>query len=97
MKESRLERFKKAELMGCFNGTGVASTNYKEHLYGMEWISVKDQLPSKGDEVLTFYEDYFNVASILYFDDENRPHFISGSYVFDHVTHWMPLPEPPKE
>lgn len=58
-----------------------------------QWISVKDRLPEAGQEVLILER----------FEDEPR-HIISvstyDSKVFDdiwaNVTHWMPIPEPPK-
>ena len=62
----------------------------------MEWISVKDRLPELAN-------DYDVVHVLIYLDDG----FITGAdYEKDgfelwadsgEVTHWMPLPEPPKE
>lgn len=56
------------------------------------WISVKDRLPEEHERILT-YDKYSDVK-------ENRllrsyP-CVSWAYGF-HVTHWMPLPEPPEE
>lgn len=64
-----------------------------------EWISVKDRLPEQGKRYLVNRYDgvtktYF--TDILWHDAHdlwwNR--LYSGDYK---VTHWMPLPEPPKE
>ena len=51
-----------------------------------EWISVKERLPEDGKYVLAYSadDDFMKV--------EARHHF----GVFQ-ITHWMPLPEPPKE
>lgn len=66
-----------------------------------EWISVKDRLPERDQKVLVYDagdETEIHVYHLredldgLYWDDE------SGWAVdFENVTHWMPLPEPPKE
>ena len=52
-----------------------------------EWISVKDRLPEHGQLVLVC-GDYWNI--------EKYPHW-SGTFDCPGVTHWMPLPDPPKE
>lgn len=61
-----------------------------------EWISVNDRLPDPLEDVLVI--------------DSNGNIFISwvkefgnGRFAYEnrgditHITHWMPLPEPPKE
>ena len=64
-----------------------------------EWIDVKDEPPKIGDRVLVFYwcaEDYTETTVGEYMgesvgfvlDDDNQELCI--------VTHWMPLPEPPR-
>ena len=51
-----------------------------------KWISVKDRLPDVGVEVLVYSEidgicvDYYDGDVFGYFD----------------ITHWMPMPKPPK-
>lgn len=60
-----------------------------------EWISVKDRLPSRDEEVLVYTDRYMYVAQILYFEKE-VPQWITGSVVFEGVTHWTALPEGPK-
>ena len=47
-----------------------------------EWISVEDRLPEDGEHILVRYSDDWIC-------DEYSP-------VDDGVTHWMPLPRPPK-
>jgi hypothetical protein len=61
-----------------------------------EWISVKDRLPEKGKAVLCFCtnDDYW-IALWDRCDDEL---WSDGEWwrAKDFVTHWMPLPQPPK-
>lgn len=74
-----------------------------------KWISVKDRLPEDGQIALTICDNgkmfllqkvsdemfgvpiYWNYC--CGFDKELGP---NESYCYD-VTHWMPLPKPPKE
>ena len=65
-----------------------------------EWISVKDRLPENGQEVLAWFpgdpEHYFGAkARISVFFSRNKL-FIGNDYR-GNPTHWMPLPDPPKE
>lgn len=57
-----------------------------------EWISVKDRLPNRKDKVLVF-DQYGNIDVSMFgwtsFDDFDS--------IETQVTHWMPLPEPPRE
>ena len=75
------------------NGNGVRA----DHLIAngvtvQEWISVKDRLPEKDGIYLTFnkkkeYEFHFFQAG---------KQMWPAIWKEDGVTHWMPLPEPPK-
>ena len=76
-----------------------------------EWISVKDRLPEGMDRVLALFEDG-GIMDAQYedcIDDESRfgtyrgyydPDtlgFVDGEWIpYECVTHWQPLPEPPK-
>lgn len=69
----------------------------------MNWISVKDRLPSKYSYYLTEnrnekYVSRFAGYRILRFYPKDKK-WSDGSFDlnFDEVTHWMPLPEPPKD
>ena len=79
----------------------------------MEWISVKDRLPEKTGQYLVLLKDKQNRNEIIIDSFEKRwvteentefryvkvlsktPMF--EPYFFTQATHWMPLPEPPKD
>lgn len=59
------------------------------------WISVKDRLPEFDVEVLVCLNNPYSVFTAEYYKGE----FDLLGYIGngkDSVTHWMPLPEPPK-
>ena len=62
-----------------------------------EWISVNDRLPQRPHP--SFHREWYLVAfdtgvvSMIFFDFDSEEW---NSYGL-HVTHWMPLPEAPKE
>lgn len=70
-----------------------------------EWVSVKDKLPDKVGMYLVYGKT--NLVRIKWFcarnirskdKDDHKLRFISGSGTDCKITtHWMPLPEPPKE
>lgn len=60
-----------------------------------EWVSVKDRLPEKNGDYITYDRDgtvwpHFFTASSKVWED-------ALGFSTELVTHWMPLPEPPKE
>lgn len=62
-----------------------------------DWISVEERLPEAGERVLTL-DTYGHMR------DRSLYCFVDGHIVFTpdglvprkHITHWQPLPEPPK-
>lgn len=63
------------------------------------WISVNDKLPEKNSIVLAIDADNpsdWNMETVLYDGERGKFFWVSvGGYRA--FTHWMPLPEPPKE
>ena len=66
-----------------------------------EWISVDDRLPDDSQDILLVV----NGARVIsgYYAGYNGAHYVwkasRNGFVFwdDEITHWMPLPELPKE
>jgi hypothetical protein len=58
-----------------------------------KWVSVDDELPNDGEEVLMYMNDGAVMSDIKCHSGR-----YSNKYGFERsrVTHWMPLPEPPK-
>lgn len=69
----------------------------------MEWISVKDRLPNEGDIVVAWLFKKKEPACVRFERDKHGPIWYELVTVDrdndreDLITHWMPLPEPPKE
>lgn len=60
-----------------------------------EWVSVEDRYPSHGDVVL-IYTKHKEIQTFQW--DATTQTWVGDSYDYAtmFVTHWMPLPEPPK-
>ena len=59
-----------------------------------KWISVKDRLPEEKQSVLVHYVDgWMPIAFLL----NGKWYQSGGETSWLSVTHWMPLPEAPKE
>jgi hypothetical protein len=78
----------------------------------MEWISVKDRLPSENGRYLVFTKDnycsYMRIVNYTtnYTGFEEHLKGLSmwfeydsewGDFEVDNITHWMELPEEPNE
>ncbi|MBR5202681.1 MAG: DUF551 domain-containing protein [Clostridia bacterium] len=61
-----------------------------------EWISVKDRLPEEGIDVLV-YDDDTDMFFIAWYDETLDKWLNADNGRLFGVTHWMPLPNPPKE
>ncbi|EJL4255085.1 DUF551 domain-containing protein [Shigella flexneri] len=59
------------------------------------WISCSERMPDNNHDVLFF--DVWGYIRIGWFSADDRSWFTSDDGCCMEVTHWMPLPEPPKE
>jgi len=71
-------------------------TNSYRQLPKNGWISVKDQLPGRSCEVLVCLNNPYSVFTAEYYKGKFDLLGYIGDSGKDQVTHWMPLPEPPK-
>ncbi len=64
------------------------------------WISVNDRLPETDRDFLCVYKFRDNgkhfIGILAYFATDERPHWQNQGFRELTVTHWQPLPEPPK-
>ena len=69
----------------------------------MEWISVKERLPLSSGRYLFYGDEYFtpdHIGDINHYKTIKAGYWLFGDppWVGNmQFTHWMPLPEPPKE
>lgn len=65
-----------------------------------EWFSVEDTLPKIGHRVLVYTTfDGVKVASLRksrFYNESTKAYADWSAYTHD-ITHWRPLPEPPKD
>lgn len=74
----------------------------------MEWISVKECLPNYGDVVLIFEDSHWNqgvevakfIKDEVFENNKTKYSWVAPqgpmSWFGQYVSHWMPLPNPPK-
>lgn len=69
--------------------------------YKTKWISVEERLPEEAGEYIVAYHpcywDSVNTKCTKVGIDNFRGKTTWAKKKFQRVTHWMPLPEPPKE
>lgn len=74
----------------------IAEALYNVGYSKQEWISVDERLPEKNGYYLVYTKyGYIEVERYKTWDDDD----LDGGYWWEFeglVTHWMPLPEPPK-
>lgn len=99
---------KNIRLQGQVENANVACAKW-EGLFRAEleknpvWVSINDKMPEKDEEVLLRFEsgnmavgwwDSFSECIVDWYCYAGDDFY---EYCFDTPTHWMPLPEPPKE
>ena len=71
-----------------------------------KWISVNERMPEKLNEnnqsylseyVIGFDGERYRVGQFKVYKYDGSCEFFDGYGFTDKITHWIPLPEPPKE
>ena len=62
-----------------------------------EWVSVKDRLPEEsGIYIVTANDGHAQRVSFVQWQKKNRMWNLTGARSYWRVTHWQPMPQPPK-
>ena len=103
VREKLIEIVKKAAYSSLPSNTedfhlNMFVTNLLSHgVTVQEWIPVTERLPEKGEEVLVF-DTRENWTGFAWLRPDETWTALGFDFPFDlgEVTHWMPLPQPPK-
>lgn len=87
------------EVLGEQNTAYLARIEHDRALWTQQWISVEERLPfaepgNASDAVLVSDGEYVSRAEWFNFEGVG-PYW--GYAGIGNITHWMPMPEPPKE
>ena len=83
-------------------GDGYIPRNFADHLIAngvtvQEWVDVKDRLPEEsGMYIVTANDGHAQRVSFVQWQKKNRMWNLTGARSYWRVTHWMPMPQPPK-
>ena len=81
----------------CAMVRGIVDALIENGVTVQEWISVDDRLPEPWKQVLIYSRhDFCEVALYIGIPGKWRVTWNHDMLDADSVTHWMPLPEPPK-
>ena len=84
-------------------GDGYIPKNFADHLIAngvtvQEWVDVKDRLPEEsGMYIVTANDGHAQRVSFVQWQKKNRMWNLTGARSYWRVTHWQPMPQPPKE
>lgn len=100
-KNNRLEQARENANAACAKWEGLYRAELEKKA---AWVSVRDRLPDNEKPVLAYYGFYREkddlgarfIGTLTYFSHDPDPHWQHESTGLC-VTHWMPLPEAPKE
>ena len=63
-----------------------------------KWISVKDSLPEElGSYIVAAHDGHVLRVTFAKWQNRFKRWELTGARAYWRITHWMPLPEPPRE
>ena len=97
VREKLVELIESARYWGSNTSEEIADHLLRNGVTVQGWISVRDRLPEKGEEVLVF-DTRENWIGFAWLRPDETWTALGFDFPFDlgEVTHWMPLPNPPK-
>ena len=102
VREKLVELIESARYWGSNTSEEIADNLLENGVTVQKWISVKDRLPEEGEYVLCVLKGFnyggkIQVCKFVPADKfKDKPYFEHFRNGFPSVTHWMPMPEPPK-
>ena len=97
VREKLVELIESARYWGSNTSEEIADHLIAHGVTIQEWISVDDELPEDDSDVLAYLRIgeesricQANYAKGMWFD------WIFNTPVTESITHWMPIPQPPK-
>ena len=98
VKEKLVELIESARYWGSNTSEEIADHLIDSGVTVQEWTSVKDRVPKNSGRYLVVHKNKYGGSvstNIETYIKCRVGEWWSNDYVYD-VTHWMPLPEPPK-
>lgn len=98
VREKLVEVIESARYWGSNTSEEIAENLIKNGVTVQEWISVEEKLPEAGRYVVCIAKrNPFSrfMPMVARIDKNGWVNPITEQYISD-VTHWMPLPQPPK-
>lgn len=104
-REKLIELIESARYWGCGTSEEIADSLLANGVTIQRWIPVTERLPEKGADVLMYFHKSKTFASGFWHGEEDADAVYWCAYSDDGwytdcdtpPTHWMPLPQPPKE
>ena len=98
VREKLVELIESARYWGSNTSEEIADHLISNGVTVQEWVSVKDRLPEAGEYVVCIAKrNPFSMfmPMVARIEKNGWVNPITEQYISE-VTHWMPLPEPPK-